>query len=246
MNKNFHEAYDNIQKFKGGRSIAFDEVLQRTLKVVAEMAVDKSKKYISKKEELRKANELLEQIKNLKSSDLEESTKEPPFPISQDLSIPYQNFDHSYQKYLSHVKYLKSTIFVSNAPFTNESALLVIDMQRDFVPDALIGKKLSGFGVEHGIYVVNPIKDLISKVLYHRDKSIDVIMSRDYHPNDHKSFKQNGGVFPAHCIQGTPGAEFVKPIAELLNRYLNDTAPKLHDIQGSDQEKITKKKTIRG
>jgi hypothetical protein len=42
-----------------------------------------------------------------------------------------------------------------------------------------------------------------------------VVATRDYHPIDHVSFVPKGP-FPAHCIQGTPGACFLKPIAKAM------------------------------
>ena len=35
-----------------------------------------------------------------------------------------------------------------------------------------------------------------------------VIASRDWHPADHMSFREQGGPWPKHCVQDTPGAEF--------------------------------------
>jgi nicotinamidase/pyrazinamidase len=34
-----------------------------------------------------------------------------------------------------------------------------------------------------------------------------VVATRDWHPADHGSFTEQGGVWPVHCVQGTPGAE---------------------------------------
>jgi nicotinamidase/pyrazinamidase len=34
-----------------------------------------------------------------------------------------------------------------------------------------------------------------------------VVATRDWHPADHASFKEQGGPWPPHCVQGTPGAE---------------------------------------
>jgi nicotinamidase/pyrazinamidase len=39
-------------------------------------------------------------------------------------------------------------------------------------------------------------------------KGIPIYASRDYHPRNHISFKVQGGPWPPHCIQGTPGAKF--------------------------------------
>ena len=43
-----------------------------------------------------------------------------------------------------------------------------------------------------------------------------VVATRDYHPFDHVSFMQQGGPFPAHCVQGTAGSYFLPPIADAL------------------------------
>jgi nicotinamidase/pyrazinamidase len=37
---------------------------------------------------------------------------------------------------------------------------------------------------------------------------IPVYCSRDFHPREHPSFREQGGSWPRHCIQDTPGAEF--------------------------------------
>ena len=34
-----------------------------------------------------------------------------------------------------------------------------------------------------------------------------VVATRDWHPPDHGSFAERGGPWPAHCVQGTEGAE---------------------------------------
>ena len=35
-----------------------------------------------------------------------------------------------------------------------------------------------------------------------------IVATRDWHPPNHISFKNYGGTWPPHCIQGTPGADF--------------------------------------
>ena len=67
------------------------------------------------------------------------------------------------------------------------------------------------------------------------DKNCErIIFSRDYHPRGHISFNKtvfydkrlcgecennDGGVFPAHCVQGTKGSLFRDEIAELLKTH---------------------------
>jgi nicotinamidase/pyrazinamidase len=82
-------------------------------------------------------------------------------------------------------------------------ALLVIDMQVDFLPGGALG-------VAEGHEVVAPINHLIA--LY-RDANLPVFASRDWHPQDHVSFSAQGGPWPPHCMAGTPGAEFAAELA---------------------------------
>jgi nicotinamidase/pyrazinamidase len=81
---------------------------------------------------------------------------------------------------------------------TPADALVVVDMQYDFLPGGALG-------VPRGDEVLAPIRQLIA--LY-RARGLPVYASRDWHPADHVSFKAQGGPWPPHCIAGTPGAEF--------------------------------------
>jgi nicotinamidase/pyrazinamidase len=38
--------------------------------------------------------------------------------------------------------------------------------------------------------------------------NLPIFFSRDWHPSDHCSFKNQGGPWPPHCVQNTSGAEF--------------------------------------
>jgi nicotinamidase/pyrazinamidase len=40
------------------------------------------------------------------------------------------------------------------------------------------------------------------------NRGAHVFASRDWHPANHISFKERGGPWPPHCVQGTNGAEF--------------------------------------
>lgn len=51
-----------------------------------------------------------------------------------------------------------------------------------------------------GDSVVAPINRLASESPF-------VVATRDWHPPDHGSFADQGGVWPVHCVAGTPGAE---------------------------------------
>ena len=76
-------------------------------------------------------------------------------------------------------------------------ALLIIDFQNDFC----LGGKLP---IEHGDEVI-PILNAWMAVA--AEKGVPVFASRDWHPIAHVSFKDQGGPWPPHCVQGSEGAE---------------------------------------
>jgi nicotinamidase/pyrazinamidase len=85
----------------------------------------------------------------------------------------------------------------------NGDALLIVDMQNDFLP----GGSLAVSGSEQIIPIINRY---IEKFNAHGNP---VYLTRDWHPPDHSSFRAQGGPWPAHCIAGTRGAEFSASLA---------------------------------
>lgn len=82
-------------------------------------------------------------------------------------------------------------------------ALLVVDAQRGFT--SLCPAELP---VPGGLEIVANVNALLALPWARIDAS------QDWHPPNHCSFiGQKGGVYPPHCIQGTPGAEFLPGLA---------------------------------
>src|SRR5919199_6449983 len=77
-------------------------------------------------------------------------------------------------------------------------ALLLVDPQNDFCPGGSLP-------VAEGDQVM-PV--LSSWAAAAADSGVPVFVSRDWHPARTTHFKEFGGVWPAHCVQGTHGAEF--------------------------------------
>ncbi len=73
--------------------------------------------------------------------------------------------------------------------------LIVVDYQNDFIPPD------GALAVPGGDKLVGRINELL-------DKFPHAVATRDWHPGDHYSFRENGGRWPRHCVQNTPGAEF--------------------------------------
>jgi len=81
-------------------------------------------------------------------------------------------------------------------------ALLLIDIQNDFVPGGSLA-------VPKGDEVVPVANQWIEQFARNNDL---VIATQDWHPPNHSSFiSQNPkeGIWPDHCVQNTHGAEFV-------------------------------------
>jgi len=79
-------------------------------------------------------------------------------------------------------------------------ALVIVDLQRDFLPGGALPVPL-------GDQVV-PVMNAYIRLF--RERKLPVIATRDWHPPDHCSFRDQGGLWPPHCVQGTPGAEFAE------------------------------------
>lgn len=76
-------------------------------------------------------------------------------------------------------------------------ALLIVDVQRDFLPGGALA-------VPGGDAVVPVLNRYIAQA---QRSGSPVIASRDWHPEDHCSFHAQGGPWPPHCVEATPGAE---------------------------------------
>src|SRR5437867_7175304 len=74
----------------------------------------------------------------------------------------------------------------------SKPALLVVDIQNDFCPGGTLG-------VPDGDAIIPKVNRTIA--LFER-RHLPVLFTRDWHPRETKHFKEFGGAWPAHCIQG--------------------------------------------
>ena len=100
-------------------------------------------------------------------------------------------------------------------PICETDALIVVDMQNDFLPVDLFNPHGGKFGVTGGANAGAHIVDLIAEFA---SKGAHIVATRDYHPYDHASFngRTKGAWFPPHCIQGSIGSMFYPPIKAAL------------------------------
>jgi nicotinamidase/pyrazinamidase len=79
-----------------------------------------------------------------------------------------------------------------------DSALLIVDVQNDFCPGGALG-------VPDGDRVVEPLNRAAQRFA---EAGLPVFASRDWHPAVTGHFREYGGTWPPHCVQGTSGADF--------------------------------------
>jgi nicotinamidase/pyrazinamidase len=95
-------------------------------------------------------------------------------------------------------------------------ALVIVDFQNDFTPGGALA-------VDHGDEIAGRINALATEGGFDL-----VIATRDWHPPDHASFAEQGGIWPVHCVAGTPGAQ--------LHPALDDDRVDVVIDKGKDRE----------
>jgi nicotinamidase/pyrazinamidase len=80
------------------------------------------------------------------------------------------------------------------------AALVVVDMQVDF------GSPEGGLYVDRGKETVPIVNEEIASAVA---AGSPVFYTRDWHPPVTPHFAKDGGIWPVHCVAGTPGAELL-------------------------------------
>jgi nicotinamidase/pyrazinamidase len=79
-----------------------------------------------------------------------------------------------------------------------KAALVIVDVQNDFCPGGALT-------VSEGDQVVPALNRYIERFT---DCGLPIFATRDWHPTKTSHFKAHGGIWPAHCVQGSEGAKF--------------------------------------
>ncbi len=124
---------------------------------------------------------------------------------------------------------------------TDVDALIVVDVQNDFMPGGALP-------VPEGDKVVPVLNEYIE---IFEKKGLPVFFTRDWHPENHISFKGHGGVWPPHCVQNTEGAMFHKDLRMPLdNKFIisKGTSPDFDaysGFQGTVLESLLRERGVR-
>lgn len=101
----------------------------------------------------------------------------------------------------------------------HNSALVVVDMLYDFIDGSL-----ACLNAENAVKATLAAIDSKTKGQGGEEHEIldtfPILFIRDHHPADHSSFKDQGGIWPSHCVAGTRGSEIHQSLAPYASEEL--------------------------
>ena len=108
-------------------------------------------------------------------------------------------------------------------------ALLIVDVQRDFLHGGALP-------VPEGDAVIPVLNRCIKEFVF---RGLPVFATRDWHPSNHCSFRNQGGAWPEHCVAGTPGAAIAESLklpaaAEVISKATTPDKEDYSCFQGTD------------
>lgn len=119
-------------------------------------------------------------------------------------------------------------------------ALIVVDVQVDFCPGGALP-------VPDGDKIVPVLNEYIRKF---NSAGALIVATRDWHPPNHSSFKDYGGPWPPHCIQGTRGANFHPDLklpegAIIISKATDPLREAYSGFEGTDLNDILKRAGVK-
>lgn len=90
--------------------------------------------------------------------------------------------------------------------------LIIVDAQYGFIEGGSLG-------VDGAREAMNHLVEFIEK---HYKEYDGIFLTADWHPITHCSFKDNGGIWPTHCVQFSHGAAIYQPILDVLDHLKID------------------------
>ncbi|MDI6776562.1 MAG: isochorismatase family protein [Syntrophales bacterium] len=107
--------------------------------------------------------------------------------------------------------------------------LVVIDVQNCFLPEGSLA-------VSEGDRIIPPLNHAIE---IFEKRNLPIFFSRDWHPPDHCSFREQGGPWPSHGVQDTEGARFsphlkVPKVATIISKGTETEKEEYSALYGRD------------
>ena len=117
----------------------------------------------------------------------------------------------------------EKTEAMAEKPQLPNRLLIIVDPQVDFTTGSLATKN----GPAAMDYLAGALKDGAWKNYGW------IIVTQDFHPANHCSFVEQGGVFPPHCVQGTEGMKVYPALQTVLDSIMPNI-PNIHYMQKGD------------
>ena len=99
------------------------------------------------------------------------------------------------------------------------SALVVVDMLYDFIDGSLACQNADNAVKETLKFIDSQTKGQGGEDHEILD-TFPILFIRDHHPADHSSFKEQGGIWPVHCVAGTHGGDIHKDLLPYVREEL--------------------------
>lgn len=84
--------------------------------------------------------------------------------------------------------------------------LIIVDPQNDFIE----GGSLAVSGAKNAMELLSDF------VAQNSENYSKIFVTQDFHPENHCSFVENGGIWPKHCVANTFGSALYPKLAEVL------------------------------
>lgn len=97
------------------------------------------------------------------------------------------------------------------------SALVVVDMLYDFIDGSLACQNAEN-AITNTLKFIDTHTNGQGGKDYEILDTFPILFVRDHHPADHSSFKEQGGIWPTHCVAGTHGGD----VHEALQPYASE------------------------
>lgn len=88
--------------------------------------------------------------------------------------------------------------------------LLLVDVQYDFINGSLAVSGAPAVMDSLAAYIAEQPAGTFSQI----------VMTADFHPYNHSSFKDNGGMWPVHCVAYSHGASIYQPVFEAVSKQI--------------------------